>query len=885
MITNLLVENTIILFALCWLLSFCSSSWTRKGKPLAQSAAGVWFGIACIIGMMVPQAVQAGLVFEARSAVLSMAALFGGPLVAGIAGMLAAAYRIWLGGVGLLPGLANMLLPIVLGLAYRQACRRGLVRIGFWQLLVFGVLLHLGTLALVTLLLPDAIGLPAIRDIATPLLLALPLGTTALGLLLNDLIKRSSTERALKVSEARLRAITQALPDLLLVIDEDGRYLDIICSERNLLTDDASRLIGRHLHDVMPPAVEQRFLDFIQQTLRSDTPQLLEYSMQTLGGRKVFEARALALDLPEAEKRAVVWLSRDITERTNAELEQRIAAIAFESQQGMLITDADNRILRVNKAFTQISGFSSEEAIGQTTRLLASGKHGGDFYQAMWECLAKTGTWAGEIWNRRKNGEVYPEWLTISTVHDAQGEISHYVAAFTDITDRKLAEQRIHYLAFYDPLTGLPNRRLLLDRLQQAIVSSRRSGQLGALMFIDLDNFKNINDLHGHHAGDEILRLAAGRLSANIRASDTVARLGGDEFVVMLEGLTSDAEQAGSLAEHIGMKLLTSLDGAYRLQELNLHSSASIGVVLFGEDGSTSEELMKRADMSMYEAKLSGKNALRFFDPRMQQVVQERLRLEEEIRRGLGAGEFILYLQAQMEQTRGLVGAEALVRWQHPQRGLLSPAAFIVQAERAGLVRELDMLMLQQACLQLAQWSDRDGFDELSLAVNISAHLLYRDDFTTRLLQLLQVSGANPRRLKLELTETLLLDNMPEAITRMNQLKAHGIRFSLDDFGTGYSSMSYLQQLPLDQLKIDQAFVRGLPDDASSQTIVRAICALAVGLDLEVIAEGVESEAQRKALLANGCHRYQGYLFGKPMPAQEFERLAAVQPQRANVCS
>ncbi|WP_314018630.1 EAL domain-containing protein [Stutzerimonas degradans] len=882
MITNVLVENTIILFALCWPLSFYSSNWTRKDRPVAQCAAGIWFGIACIIGMMIPNAIQAGLVFDARTVVLSMAALFGGPLVAGIAGALAAAYRIWLGGIGMLTGLGNVLLPIVLGLAYRYCHQRGLVRIGCWQLLAFGLLLHLGVLGLVALLLPTAVVLTAFREVAATLLVALPLGTTALGLLISDLIKRNSTEQALKVSEARLRAITQALPDLLLVIDEDGRYLDIICSERSLLYDDASRLIGRRLHDVMPPAEEQRFLDFIQETLRSDTPQLLEYTMQTLGGRRVFEGRALALDIPDMEKRAVVWLSRDITERTDAELEQRIAAIAFESQQGMLITDADNRILRVNKAFTQISGFTSEEAIGQTTRLLASGKHDADFYRAMWESIATTGTWIGEIWNRRKSGEVYPEWLTISAVKDAQGKISHYVAAFSDITDRKLAEQRIHHLAFYDPLTGLPNRRLLLDRLQQAMATSRRTGQLGALMFIDLDNFKNINDLHGHQTGDEVLRLAAGRLSANTRASDTVARLGGDEFVVMLEGLASDAELAGSQAEHVGMKLLTSLDGAYRLDELNLHSSASIGVVLFGEDDSTSEELMKRADMSMYEAKLSGKNALRFFDPRMQQAVQERLRLEEEIRRGVLTGEFFLHLQPQMEQNRGLIGAEALVRWQHPQRGLLSPAEFIVQAERAGLVQELDMLMLRQACLQLAQWSGRAGFDELTLAVNISAHLLYQGNFITLLLELLQASGANPQRLKLELTETLLLDNMPEAIARMNQLKAHGIRFSIDDFGTGYSSMSYLQQLPLDQLKIDQAFVRGLPDDASSQTIVRATCSLAAGLGLEVIAEGVESEEQRTALLANGCHRYQGYLFGKPMPVEEFERLVVAQPQRAS---
>ncbi|MCW3147844.1 EAL domain-containing protein [Stutzerimonas stutzeri] len=874
MITNTLVENTIVLFALCWLLAFSSRDWTRRHALSAQYLAGVWFGAACIVGMMIPSAAQDGLVFDARTVVLSMAGLFGGPLVAGIAGLLAGGFRIWIGGVGVLPGLANVVMPIVLGLAYRSAYRRGMLDIGPWQLLGFGIVLHLCTLALVLLLLPSSIGLPAVHNVAWSMMLALPPATAALGLLIKDLIKRNETEQALKFSEARMRAIADALPDLLLVIDEDGRYLDIICSERSLLYDDAARLMGRRLHDVMSPAEEQRFLEFIHQTLQSSSPQLIEYSMATLGGQKVFEGRALPLDMPDTEKRAVVWLSRDVTDRVNAELEQRIAAIAFESQQGMLITDADNRIIRVNKAFTEISGYSAEEAVGQTTSLLTSGKHGPDFYRAMWASIAATGTWSGEIWNRRKSGEVFPEWLTISSVRNAKGTISHYVAAFTDITDRKVAEERIHHLAFYDPLTSLPNRRLLLDRLRQAMASSTRSGQLGALMFIDLDNFKNINDLHGHQTGDEVLQLAAARLTAEVRASDTVARLGGDEFVVMLESLASDPEQAATLAEHIGMKLLISLDQPYRIDDLSLHSSASIGVVLFGEDDSSSEELMKRADMSMYEAKMSGKNALRFFDPHMQQAVQDRLRLEEEIRQGLTASEFVLHFQPQLEQRRGLIGAEALVRWRHPQRGLLSPGAFIGQAEHAGLIHELDIVVLKQACDQLAAWAGHPHFAELTLAVNLSAHLLYQDNFITRLLDLLQRSGANPQRLKLELTETLLLDNMPEAIARMNQLKAHGIRFSIDDFGTGYSSMSYLQQLPLDQLKIDQAFVHGLPGDAASLTIVRATCALAAGLGLEVIAEGVENEQQRALLLANGCHRFQGYLFGKPMPIAEFERVA-----------
>lgn len=862
-----------MLLALCWLLAFTTRSWNRSGQRSAQLLAGLWFGSACIIGMLMTSTGQTGIILDARTVVLSMAGLFGGPLVAAIAGTLAGAYRLWLGGPGVVPGIANILLPIAFGLTYGCAYRKRLLGIGFWQLLGFGLATHLVVLGLIAMLLPNPLGAAAVKEIALPMLLALPLATAVLGVLLKDLLERDKIEQALRSSEARLRAIGQAIPDPLLVVDEDGHCLDVICSERNLLYSEATRLRGKTVKEAMPEEDQQRYLDYIRQTLNSDTPQLIEYSLPTRIGVRMFEGRALPLEQPPGQKRAVVWLSRDITERVNTELERRIAAIAFESQQGMLITDAQNRILRVNRAFTRISGYNPAEAIGQTTALLASGKHGPEFYRTMWSSIETTGVWEGEIWNRRKSGEIFPEWLTISAVHNALGKVTHYVAAFTDITDRKAAEERIHNLAFYDPLTNLPNRRLLLDRLHQAMAASRRGNQLGALMFIDLDNFKNINDLHGHQTGDQVLRIAAERLHAEVRASDTVARLGGDEFVVMLENLGDDPLRAAGQAEHIGMKLLDSLDRPYRLADLALYSSASIGVVLFGAEASSSDELMKRADMSMYEAKISGKNTLRFFDPRMQLAVQDRLRLEEEIRLGLKNGDFILNFQPQLEQTEGIVGAEALVRWQHPLRGLLTPAAFIAQAEHAGLIHTLDQQVLAQACAQLARWAETPEFAHLSLSVNLSAHLLYQDNFVEKALELLERSGADPARLKLELTETLLLDNMPEAIARMTRLKKHGIRFAIDDFGTGYSSMSYLQQLPLDQLKIDQTFIRRLPEDSSSLTIVRAICALATGLNLEVIAEGVESEPQRAMLFANGCHHYQGYLFGRPLSADAFEEL------------
>jgi diguanylate cyclase (GGDEF)-like protein/PAS domain S-box-containing protein len=866
------VENATVLLALCWLLSVTARHWGQSHQIWAQCTAGIWFGGACIVGMLMPISVQDGVIFDARTVVLSMAALFGGPIAAGIAALVAGAYRLWVGGVGVWVGLINVLLPVALGLAYRHFHRRGQIAVGSWQLLIFGLVLHGGVVASL-LLLPAQLVAPTLEQVAVPMLLVLPTAVMLLGLLLADLLRRDQIERAMHLSEARLRAITQAIPDVLLVLDEDGRYLEVIANDSSLLQGGSQNLIGKTVDDVLPPIQAERFRELIRDTLSSGTPGLLEYSIQTANGLKIFEVRAQRLPLAQPYKPAVVCLSRDISERAKAEQERRIAAIAFESQQGMIITDAKNRILQVNQAFTEISGYSADEAIGQDTRLLASGRHAPDFYLTMWRSIQQTGAWQGEIWNRRKTGEVYPEWLSISTVLDAQGAVSNYVAAFTDITERKQAEERIHNLAFYDPLSGLPNRRLLLDRLKQALAATVRSQHYGALMFIDLDNFKNINDLHGHQAGDQLLCMVAERLSGEVRGINTVARLGGDEFVVMLEDLDAKAEYAAAQAEQIGERILSALGQPYRLGALLLHSSASIGVVLLNSNDGDAEELMKRADMSMYEAKQAGKNALRFFDPRMQQAVQERLRLEDEIRRGLTAGEFVIHFQPQIERHRGIVGAEVLVRWQHPQRGLLSPFHFIGPAERAGLIETLDFVVLTQACEQLAAWAKQPRWATLTLAVNLSASLLYQADFVDRVLALLERTGANPRLLKLEITESLLLDDMEEAVVRMRTLKQHGIRFSIDDFGTGYSSMAYLQRLPLDQLKIDQSFVRQLVDDVSSQTIIRATCALASGLNLEVIAEGVETEEQRLLLVANGCDMFQGYLFSRPVPLEAFEAL------------
>ena len=566
---------------------------------------------------------------------------------------------------------------------------------------------------------------------------------------------------------------------------------------------------------------------------------------------------------------------QDITERYLTEQQQRIAATAFESQEGMVITAADMTILRVNRSFSEITGYSAAEVVGHTPRLLNSGRHDAHYYAAMWACINETGAWQGEIWNRRKNGEIYPERLTITAVKDDAGAVTHYVGTMTDITLRKVAEDEIRNLAFYDPLTRLPNRRLLMDRLQHAIATSARTGRDGALLFIDLDNFKSLNDTLGHDKGDLLLQQVAQRLTNCVRESDTVARLGGDEFVVMLEDLSEKHQEAAAQTEIVGEKILASLNASYLLAGHDHHSTPSIGATQFSGHQNSVEDLLKQADLAMYQAKSAGRNALRFFDPEMQSVISQRVSLEADLRQGVHNNEFVIFYQPQVNDEGALTGAEALIRWQHPERGLVSPNEFIPLAEENGLIVPLGRWVLDAACAQLAAWARQQHTDQLSLAVNVSARQFRHPDFVDQVLEILARHNTNPQRLKLELTESMLVVNVEEIITKMSALKAHGVSFSLDDFGTGFSSLSYLKRLPLDQLKIDRSFVRDMLTETDGGAIVQAIIALGQTMGLSVIAEGVETEAQRNFLDRLGCHDFQGYLFGQPLPLGDFEHLAS----------
>lgn len=688
-----------------------------------------------------------------------------------------------------------------------------------------------------------------------------------------DITERKRIEARLADSEAHLRAIIENEPECIKIVDAEGRLVQMNPAGLKMLeADSEEQVVGCSVLDVIAPEYRDAYAELHKRVIAGNAMHMEYEAVGLKGGRRWLETHAVPM---KEDNGYVVHLAvtRDISERKEAEHQLRIAATVFEAQEGMMVTDADNNILRVNKAFSNMTGYSADEVIGRNPRLLQSGRQNPDFYVDMWASIVDTGAWEGEIWNRRKNGEIYPEYLTITAVKDPNGIVTHYVGTHTDITLRKAAAEEIERQAFYDPLTRLPNRRLLQERLKPALAASQRSGRKGALLFIDLDNFKTLNDTLGHDMGDLLLQQVAERLHSCVRESDTVARLGGDEFVVMLQDLSEDSFEAAKQAEITGNKIRTILNWPYKLAMHDYISTPSIGAALFSGHERTVDELLKNADIAMYQAKTSGRNALRFFDPQMQNAISARFALENELRKAVAGQQFELYYQIQVDSTHRASGAEALIRWLHPERGLLSPVEFIPLAEETGLILPIGQWVIEKACAQLKAWQRSSLTRSLVLSVNVSAKQFFQANFVAQVLAAIRYHGIDPALLKLELTESVLLKNIEETIATMNALGEIGVQFSLDDFGTGYSSLQYIKKLPLNQLKIDQSFIRDIADNSSDQAIVCTIIAMAENLNLNVIAEGVESEEQRQFLLNNGCTSYQGYLFSKPVPLAQFEAL------------
>jgi len=578
---------------------------------------------------------------------------------------------------------------------------------------------------------------------------------------------------------------------------------------------------------------------------------------------------------------AVVETLRDMTQRHSAEEKLRLYAKVFEyGGEAILISDSHNRIIAVNHALEMDTGYTKEELLGQDPRILAANKTSPETYQLMWAALRdkESGFWQGELWDLRKDGSTYPKWAAITAVYDAHGAVCNYIASYTDISERKAAEARIAHLAHHDPLTGLFNRYSLENRLAQALLAARRENRQMAVIFIDLDRFKLINDTLGHHVGDLLLIEVAQRLSACVRESDIVARLGGDEFVVALSCLANDMDAA-----HVAKKILATLASACVIEGRQLHITPSVGISLFPDNGEDVDALMKSADSAMYHAKEMGRNNFQFFSPALTAIATERLEIERDLRRALENQEFELHYQPQVCASNGKVcGVEALIRWRHPQRGLIPPLKFIPVAEETGVIESIGRWVLEEACRQMAQWQ-QTGFDLQHMAVNVSAHQLRSPHLVDLVQHTMARHGLAPGQLELEITESVAMENPERAIEQLRTLRDSGVELAIDDFGTGYSSLAYLKQLPIHTLKLDRAFVKDIETDTNAAAISAAAISLAHILGLKVVAEGVETAAQQYFLATtHRCDLLQGYLFGKPEPAEVLSARWQTSPSLQN---
>ena len=562
-------------------------------------------------------------------------------------------------------------------------------------------------------------------------------------------------------------------------------------------------------------------------------------------------------------------------EFNNRQVEEalRISEVAFETNDAIMITDAEANIVRVNQAFLDTTGYSQEEVIGKNPRMMSSGMHDKAFYSEMWRQLLRNGYWTGEIFDKRKNGDIYPKRIKITAVKNKQQKVTHYVAIFNDISEQIKSQEELHNLAFYDFLTKLPNRHLFLDRFSAALASASRLNKSGAILLIDLDRFKILNDTLGHDYGDFLLIEVAIRLKACVREIDTVSRLGSDEFAILVEDISDNSNDASLKAGLIAEKIRESLARPYYFNGHQLLSTSSIGVCLYNGNEKSIAELVQHAELAMYQAKSAGRNSIRFFDPVMQHKVTSHAAIENDLRHAIAKQQLHLYYQMQVDANHRPLGAEALLRWIHPERGMVLPGLFVPVAEESTLILDIGNWVLNTACRQLSLWAESKQTRDLTLAVNVSAKQFAVPDFADLVANVLKTHKVNPARLKLELTESVLLEDMAATVQKMHALKSLGITLAIDDFGIGYSSLSYLKQLPLDQLKIDQGFVRGITKDGSDAMLVQTIIDLATNFRLNVIAEGVETQAQLTFLKHYECMAFQGFLYGMALPVKEFEQL------------
>lgn len=667
----------------------------------------------------------------------------------------------------------------------------------------------------------------------------------------------------LSVSESKTRALLSAIPDIIMRVDADGRVVDMQVGSYVYDMDEWLYHRDNETDGRLPPGVFAAVGNAINLTLTTKQMQLLEFQWsQDLTRIRYWEARIIYRANEE-----VLMVVRDITHRKKQDTQLRLWAKVFEgSNEAIMITDANFRVISVNRAYESIMGFAEAEVTGVDTLTVGARLHTHSFFRNLTSVLKEQGYWQGELLNQRKNGQIFPTWYSISMVQDAKGEPENYIAIFNDITEYKNSRAQIEFLAHHDNLTGLPNRVLLNDRLDMALNTAKRQNEKVGVLFIDLDRFKNVNDSLGHSVGDQLLKETATRLSSAIRTGDTVSRLGGDEFVVLFPKIEDEANIAD-----LTIKLRDILQQPYNVGGISMHITPSIGIALYPDDGDTTNALIKNADAAMYLAKEKGRNNYQFYKPILNSRTLDRLRLENDMRVALDEGGFEIHYQPQIIAKDGtLWGAEALVRWRHPERGLISPGDFIPLAEETGLIIPLGEWVFQQAARQVTHWR-KNGLPNLVVSVNISALQFRKENFVDRIQAILAEEHAESHSLELELTESILMHDMQASIQTLNYLREIGFRIAIDDFGTGFSSLNYLRRLPVNVLKIDQSFVREMLAERASLAIVESIITLAHSLGKETIAEGVETQAELDVLTERGCRLMQGYFFAKPLPVPAFE--------------
>ncbi|MGM0766640.1 MAG: bifunctional diguanylate cyclase/phosphodiesterase [Pseudomonadota bacterium] len=680
--------------------------------------------------------------------------------------------------------------------------------------------------------------------------------------------ERKALQKSAQINEARLQALVDSIPDLIFVFDKRGHFEFVHAVDESRLLLPAKELLGAHYHDVLPKELSLKFDGIKSEVSASQINQALEYQLFVDGEAKDFEARISIMAGDRGQYNGFLAVVRDITDSKRQEAELRISSTAFETHLGIMITDEAGRILRANQAFSRITGYAECDVVGRTPKILQSGLQDVAFYQHLWSKVNDAGSWEGEIWNRKKNGEVFAEWLTITAVRDASGKLRNYVGTFHDITKRKEAEREVHQLAFYDSLTGLANRALLQERLSEVCKTNSRRGTRAAVLYLDVDQFRAVNDARGYDVGDLVLKSLAGLLASVVRESDTLARISGDEFAILLTDLQASEEAAARAAETIAEKILQAAANPIVIEDHTVQIEISVGIAMIDGKDSPCEQQLQRAEQATQQAKEASRQEdnkrIAFFDPDIQARIVQHVLMEEELRNAITGDELALFFQPQIQQPDNLTGYEALLRWNHPAHGMVSPGIFIPLAEQSRLILPIGRWVMEQACQNLAHWQSLPDKAGLSLAVNVSVVQFQDGDFINHLSDTLNRTGAPPHLLKLEVTESLLMEHPERMAQAMMCIREMGVRFSLDDFGTGYSSMSYLKRLPLDQIKIDQSFVKEVTSSHANAAIVNSIIGLANGLGLEVIAEGVETEAQRAWLVEHGCRNFQGYLFGKP---------------------